>query len=194
MFWKYVANWQENNFIEITLWHRCSPVNLLHIFSRLFLKNTSRQLLLRFINFMVLWNQICYQVVVWIPFRQLKLPIFFFEGLQFFLTHRNVVWKKTELFSWFKICCLEKLVISKRTSYEWIISNYENLAYPLQQRFCQVWLKVMTFQQYLSRTILWINRLRNYLENHKNTQQTSTCSESIMETLENWKKYVKSQH
>ena len=36
----------QSNFIEITLWHRCSPVNLLHIFSIPFLKNTSRQLLL----------------------------------------------------------------------------------------------------------------------------------------------------
>ena len=28
------------NFIEIALWHRCSPVNLLHIFKTPFLKNT----------------------------------------------------------------------------------------------------------------------------------------------------------
>ena len=34
------------NFIEITLRHGCSPVNLLHIFRILFLKNTSGQLLL----------------------------------------------------------------------------------------------------------------------------------------------------
>ena len=41
MFWKYVANLQENthakvrfqkNFIEIALRHGCSPVNLMHIF------------------------------------------------------------------------------------------------------------------------------------------------------------------
>ena len=35
-----------NNFIEITLWHGCSPVNLPHIFRTLFIKNTSGQLLL----------------------------------------------------------------------------------------------------------------------------------------------------
>ena len=35
------------NFIEITLWHRCSPVNLLHIFRTLFPKNTSLGLLLQ---------------------------------------------------------------------------------------------------------------------------------------------------
>ena len=29
------------NFIEITFWHRCSPVNLLHIFRTAFPKNTS---------------------------------------------------------------------------------------------------------------------------------------------------------
>ena len=36
------------NFIEITLWHGCSPVNLLHIFKTPFLKNTSERLLLLF--------------------------------------------------------------------------------------------------------------------------------------------------
>ena len=35
------------NFIEITLQHGCSPVNLLHIFRTYFLKNTSRRLLLK---------------------------------------------------------------------------------------------------------------------------------------------------
>ena len=34
-----------SNFIEITLWHGCSPVNLLHIFRTSFLKNTSGWLL-----------------------------------------------------------------------------------------------------------------------------------------------------
>ena len=34
------------NFIEITLWHRCSPVNLLHIFRTPFSKDTSGELLL----------------------------------------------------------------------------------------------------------------------------------------------------
>ena len=34
------------NFIEITLQRRCSPINLLHIFRKTFLKNTSRWLLL----------------------------------------------------------------------------------------------------------------------------------------------------
>ena len=33
------------NFIEITLRHKCSPVNLLHIFRTPFLKNTSEWLL-----------------------------------------------------------------------------------------------------------------------------------------------------
>ena len=34
------------NFIEITLWHGCSPVNLPHIFRTSFPKNTSGELLL----------------------------------------------------------------------------------------------------------------------------------------------------
>ena len=32
----------QSNFIEIALWHGCSPVNLLHIFKILFAKNTSK--------------------------------------------------------------------------------------------------------------------------------------------------------
>ena len=35
----------QSNFIEITLRHGCSPVDLLHIFRTLFSKNTSRWLL-----------------------------------------------------------------------------------------------------------------------------------------------------
>ena len=38
------------NFIEITLRHGCSPVNLLHIFRRPFYKNTSGGLLLKFLQ------------------------------------------------------------------------------------------------------------------------------------------------
>ena len=35
------------NFIEIALWHGCSPVNLLHIFRTPFPKNTSGRLLVK---------------------------------------------------------------------------------------------------------------------------------------------------
>ena len=35
------------NFIEITLWHGCSPVSLLHIFRTPSLKNTRGHLLLK---------------------------------------------------------------------------------------------------------------------------------------------------
>ena len=37
-----------SNFIEITIWHDCSPVNLLLIFRTPFRKNTSGRLLLTF--------------------------------------------------------------------------------------------------------------------------------------------------
>ena len=37
---------QSKNFIEITLWHGCSAVNLLHVFRTPFPKNTSNRLLL----------------------------------------------------------------------------------------------------------------------------------------------------
>ena len=36
----------QSNFIEMALWHGCSPVNLLHIFRTPFSRNTSRLLLL----------------------------------------------------------------------------------------------------------------------------------------------------
>ena len=39
-----------NNFIEIKLWHGCSPINLLHIFRTPFPKNTSEGLLLHCIK------------------------------------------------------------------------------------------------------------------------------------------------
>ena len=62
VFWKYAPNLQEEeqshrsvisikflfNFIEIALWHRCSPVNLLHIFKTHFPKNIPGRLLLNF--------------------------------------------------------------------------------------------------------------------------------------------------
>ena len=40
----------QNNFIEITLRHECSSVNLLHIFRISFLKNTSGRLLLNILR------------------------------------------------------------------------------------------------------------------------------------------------
>ena len=47
----------QSNFIEIALWHGCSPVNLLHIFRTSFLKNASGWLLLKFISFTNDWWQ-----------------------------------------------------------------------------------------------------------------------------------------
>ena len=40
-----------SNFIEITLWHECSPVNLLRIFRTPFSKNTYGGMLLSIIDF-----------------------------------------------------------------------------------------------------------------------------------------------
>ena len=39
-----------SNFIEITLWHGCAPVNLLHILRTTFLKNTSGWLLSKYVK------------------------------------------------------------------------------------------------------------------------------------------------
>ena len=52
VYWKYAADLQENthakcNFIEISLRHWRSPVNLLHFFRTPFRKNTSGRLLLK---------------------------------------------------------------------------------------------------------------------------------------------------
>ena len=58
VFLNYAADLQENthakvilikllsNFIDITLWHGCSPVNLLHVFRTPFYENTCKKLLL----------------------------------------------------------------------------------------------------------------------------------------------------
>ena len=47
----------QNNFIEITLQHVCSPVNLLHIFRTLFHKNTYGGLLLYCVPYIILTKQ-----------------------------------------------------------------------------------------------------------------------------------------
>ena len=52
----------QSNIIEITLRHRCSPVNLLHVFRTLFSKNTSGRLLLSFQS-KGFWVLCCWQIV-----------------------------------------------------------------------------------------------------------------------------------
>ena len=47
LYWSAISIKFQRNFIEITYWHGCSPVNLLHIFRNPFLKNTSGWLLLK---------------------------------------------------------------------------------------------------------------------------------------------------
>ena len=69
--------WFLCNVIEITLWHGCSPVNLLHIFRAPFSRNTSEWLLLKVAkkkfffliprNFLKSFLKLCY----------LELPGFF---------------------------------------------------------------------------------------------------------------------
>ena len=45
--WSAISIKLQTNFIEIALWHGCSPVNLLHVFRTTVLKNTSGWLLLK---------------------------------------------------------------------------------------------------------------------------------------------------
>ena len=47
--WSVISIKLQSKFIEITLQHGCSPVNLLHIFRTPFLKNTSWRLLVHFV-------------------------------------------------------------------------------------------------------------------------------------------------
>ena len=42
----------QSNFIEITLWHRCSPVDLRHILRTTFPKNTWRATSVYFVTFL----------------------------------------------------------------------------------------------------------------------------------------------
>ena len=59
----------QNNFIEITLWHVCSPVNLMHIFGTHFPKNTFGRLFLSLfiVNSASIWN--CHYMI---PYHQFK--------------------------------------------------------------------------------------------------------------------------
>ena len=65
------------NFIEIILWHGCSPVDLLHIFIKSFPKNTSGRLLLIFFFFFRLFNVILRKglatLQAWFPPRRSHL-------------------------------------------------------------------------------------------------------------------------
>ena len=53
-----------SNFIEITLRHGCSPVNLLHIFRTSFTKNTSGLLLLNQIKSEVAFFQVSWKLAI----------------------------------------------------------------------------------------------------------------------------------
>ena len=73
----------QSSFIEITPRHGCSPVNLLHIFRTLFLKNTSRWLLLKIF--------ICAISLRLLPFKFLYLYITVsFQYVSFLFTNGNI--------------------------------------------------------------------------------------------------------
>ena len=65
----------QSNFIEITLRHRCSPVNLLHVFRTPFSKNTSGLLLLSVCIYMFLYP---FQIK---KFKFLSKIRFFVDGI-----------------------------------------------------------------------------------------------------------------
>ena len=77
---RYAANFQENTY-EITLWHGCNPVNLLHIFRTSFPKDTSGRLLLPIVAY---WR--------WFSPRScLKIT---FKGL---LAYKPAAWRKIKI-------------------------------------------------------------------------------------------------
>ena len=79
--WRSVISLKlQNNFNEITLWHGCSSVNLLHIFIALFSKNNSEGLLLK-----------------WMSFEELILSHPFFSNIMKYT-------RKLALFSWKNNC------------------------------------------------------------------------------------------
>ena len=71
---------KQSNFIEITLRHRCSPVNLMHIFRTLFHKNTYGWLLLYFSRILIIQS-------AWYSAEQLfwRISIFVEHLLQWLL-------------------------------------------------------------------------------------------------------------
>ena len=72
-------------FIEIALWHGCSPVNLLHIFRTLFLKNTSWWLLLNDCY----WH--CLDVLTYLEWlRDVELVVLKFD---FAISTKSCTWK-----------------------------------------------------------------------------------------------------
>ena len=71
----------QSNFIEITLWHGFSPVNLLHIFRTPFSKNTSGGLLLVFKYFYLISNIIICSLVTFT-----RIQIFLHSLTNFYLT------------------------------------------------------------------------------------------------------------
>ena len=76
-----------NNFIETTLWHGYSPVNLLHIFRKPFPKNTFgglllKEIFLRFSNSPLFLN---------LTFCTLNIVCLFFVLLRFFLSQIKIL-------------------------------------------------------------------------------------------------------
>ena len=75
------------NFIEITLQHRCSSVNLLHIFRTPFLKNTSKWLLLAIVlSFLLLISSSFY---FFLCFLYQLFKTNFFEKISLFYLARE---------------------------------------------------------------------------------------------------------
>ena len=77
--WREMQNQPSSNFIEISLRHGCSPVNLLHIFRTPFPKNTSGRLLLKMWSFAI---ELCE-----LKNKISKLYFFQFQGVN--------LWKKS---------------------------------------------------------------------------------------------------
>ena len=109
----------QSNFIEITLWHGCSPVNLLYIFRKHFNKNASGGLLL--------WRDFRHKEILYDIYIYMKQ------------SHR---WRELNEFPWARVWCgsLQKsrfFYILPKTETNCLITELTviNVA-PLMESFC----------------------------------------------------------
>ena len=106
------------NFIEITLRHRCSPLNLLHIFRTPFPRNTSEWLLL---VIFYCFRETRYFIWKIVNFDEFQLPyssIVFAKTSHRFPSYQclqNEVWNFFILFRSWVICKNKKNLVSKHS-------------------------------------------------------------------------------
>ena len=106
------------NFIEITLRHKCSAVNLLHIFRTLFLKKTSGWLLLS----TLLTNLVCLTCML----RQMLIWFQHIMAINFILSHYYAIQRSHPLMT--------------LTIRSWTVKELERwILRGLEKAYCKAW-------------------------------------------------------